>query len=229
VQLSSAGIIATLRPHVRDEFTISYVSNYVFQFAPKNPKLEMRRLFALIRNVFSRRMPATSSERKMLYPKEFIQNIYIENVGQILDQEFHYITFGLLGTGIEFLGKCINEGDNPTWHTPRIGKRNFDKVLIDLMPRYATFKDSHKLCDSLRNGMAHAFQPKGQIELTHKKEAEKRGWIDLQINSEGRLVLVVEDLYRDFKTACLEVLQRIDDGAFDRTINNKMYEPFLEV
>lgn len=165
-----------------------------------------------------------------LYPKDFIRKIYIENVGDILNKhKYHYISFGLLGTGIEFLGKCINEVENPTWHENArgLGKRNFDKALTDLMTRYSSYKESHKLCDSLRNGMAHAFQPKNMIELTHKNEADARGWVDLTINSNGRLVIVVETFYDDFKTSCLEVIRGIEENGFDP--NGKMYKPFLEI
>jgi len=165
-----------------------------------------------------------------LYPKDFRRKVYIENVGEILNKhKYHYISFGLLGTGIEFLGKCINQTENPTWHenTRGLGKRNFDLVLTDLMTRYSAYKDSYKLCDSLRNGMAHAFQPKNKIELTHKVEADDRGWIDLTINSNDRLVIVAENFYDDFKTACLEVIRRIEANEFDP--NGKMYKPFLEV
>ena len=165
-----------------------------------------------------------------LYPKDFILKIYVDNLEEIVNtHRYHYISFGLLGTGIEFLGKCLNETENLTWHEHKTGlpRRNFDMTLTSLMTRYGPYKDTYRLCDSLRNGMAHAFQPKNMIELTHENEARERGWVDLRINSSGRLVLVCENLYDDFKEACLEVMRRIDANAFDPT--GKIYRPFLQI
>lgn len=165
-----------------------------------------------------------------MYAKEFINRVYIGNVGALVNtHKYFYISFGLLGTGIEFLGKCLNESRNATWHENKtgLGKENFDFVLTNLMKRYAPFKDTHNLCDSLRNGMAHAFKPKNNIELTHRIEADDKGWADLQINSSGRLVLVCENLFQEFETACLEVIRKIDANEFNSA--GKVYQPFLNI
>lgn len=172
----------------------------------------------------------TSNMNHYLYPKDFIRKIYVDDLDDIVNlHKYHYISFGLLGTGIEFLGKCLNEAENPTWHVHKMGlpKRNFDMALTNLMTRYAPYRDAHKLCDSLRNGMAHAFQPKNRIELTHQDEANERGWVDLTINSNRRLVLVCENLYEAFSNACLVVMKRIDAEGFDP--KGKIYKPFLEI
>ena len=165
---------------------------------------------------------------KYLYPKDFIRAIYIDNLNDIVNKHnYFYISFGLIGTGMEFIGKCINEFKNPTWHDKHLGTENFNIVLSQLMPSYLPFKSKYKLCDSLRNGMAHAFQPKNNIELTHQKEADERGWKHLSENSRHRLVLICEILYDDFSNACYEVIRRVENNEFDT--NGKMYKPFLKI
>lgn len=45
---------------------------------------------------------------KFLYPKEFIANVLINEIGDIL-QHHHFLSFILICSGIEFLGKCWDD------------------------------------------------------------------------------------------------------------------------
>ncbi len=164
-----------------------------------------------------------------LFPKDFIHKIYIENLGQIISMGYYYIGFGLIGIGIEFLGKCSQCSQNPNWDTPQKGKENIQAAVIDLMKSYEPFiSPEFNFAYNLRNGMAHAFKPKGKIELTFRKEASERGWRHKNVNQNGRLVICCEDLYDDFKSACEEVIRRIEQNEFTNP-NDKIYKAFIDV
>jgi len=165
-----------------------------------------------------------------LYPKDFIRKIYVENLGQLIGMGYYYIGFGLIGIGIEFLGKCIRINQNPKWETPNQGRDNFQEVINDLMKSYKPFigaNTTFDFSDNLRNGMAHAFRPKEKLELTHRKEAIEKGWEHAKTNSTVRLVICCEDLFEDFKCACKEIIRRIEHEEFPE--GDKIYQPFLDI
>lgn len=170
------------------------------------------------------------TEENQLFPKEFIRKIYIENLGQIISLGYYYIGFGIMGIGIEFIGKCIRYKHNENWDKPNQGRDNFQEAINQLMKKYAPFigaNNEFDFSDNLRNGMSHAFKPKGKLELTFRKEAKDRGWQHVQKNFSGRLVICCEDLYEDFHMACKEVLRKIEDKEFPE--GDKIYKSFLDI
>lgn len=128
-----------------------------------------------------------------------------------------YISFAILAIGIEFLGKCLNTNEND-WNKGR-SDLNFKKAINELVAfeEYRDKLDKYELHDSLRNGFAHSFVPKGTISLSSKDEDENFKVTD------GKLNLRCENLYKDFKNACIEVINM----RFAR--NNKMNKPLLKV
>lgn len=169
-----------------------------------------------------------TSNNKLL-PREFIYKIYIENLGQIVDKGYFYISFGLIGIGIEFLGKCIRTKQNPVWETPNQGRQNFEAAITELMVNYKPYvgaNSQYDFADNLRNGMAHAFRPKGKLELTFRKEAKEHGWEHGKINQLGRLVICCEDLYEDFRNACNQVIRRVENQEFPS--GDKIYDGFID-
>ena len=136
----------------------------------------------------------------------------IGEFGQIIDKGYHFISFGLLTAGIEFLGKCLQK--NQDWHQAGTSKINFNFAIKKLMPKYHHLNLKYKLHDSLRNGFAHALAPKTGIFLTHKDEN------DNHLKEDGGLTLVIEDFYDDFKKACEAVISK----KFDPDVKmNKEY------
>lgn len=141
-----------------------------------------------------------NSEKSKMKPKQFIKQVFIGEFGQIINNGHHYIGFGLLSIGIEFLGKCLQKRQK--WHQSGTSGPNFNKAIQELMPKYQPFNKKYKLHDGLRNGFAHAFAPKKGVFLTHRKENPNH----LQEN--GGVTLVIEDFYEDFKKACEAVIQK---------------------
>lgn len=132
-----------------------------------------------------------------MFPKEFIKQVLIKEVGKIQKQHA-YIRFVLIAIGIEFLGKC-NDYRLKTWHPV---KSNHFVRGIKLMPK-KYHKYDIKLRDLLRNGMAHSFAPKPGLGLSE----EKWNVINLTIKN-GILNLKIEDFYNDFEKACKKVLNK---------------------
>ncbi|MFA5413238.1 MAG: hypothetical protein WC348_01720 [Patescibacteria group bacterium] len=154
-----------------------------------------------------------------MLPKEFIRITFLEQYRQI-SYKYPYLSFVLIGIGIEFLGKCLDE--NRSWQQSGFSAIHFNMAINELMPKYIPFNSQFNLCDSLRNGMTHALLPKHNIGLTHREEAKRYGNYHLKIVN-GQLILVAEDLYDDFRKACNIIME----CNFEK--NNKMNMDALSV
>ena len=152
-------------------------------------------------------------------PKDFIQKVLINEIG-IIKEQHAYISFALMAIGIEFLGKALNNYDN--WGEPHRGRKDFELAIKSLnsFVQYRPLLSSYDLCDSLRNGFAHSFVPKGKISLSSGNN-ETGHLIENSTNT--KINLRCEDFYKDFANACSEV---INMTTFP---NNKMENPLLRV
>ncbi len=152
-----------------------------------------------------------------LDPKVFIKNVFIDELGSMIN-EHPYISFILMGVGIEFLGKC-NDKSLASWNVSGRSKMDFENAVKNLpgLQNYESYLTTCDLYGSLRCGLAHAASPKFSITLSSKLE------LGHLVEDNGRLNLKVEDFYSDFKTACEFV---ISDSY---PTGNKMEIPFLQI
>jgi len=151
-------------------------------------------------------------------PKEFIQSVLIDEIGELISGH-PYISFILMGIGIEFLGKCI-DSDMKDWNSTQPGSKKTFENAIKLIPnfqKYKSYLDSHDMYNSFRCGLAHALSPKVKITLSSKSEMSHLNKHNDKIN------LKVEEFYDDFKKACEYVINK----SFP--IGDKMNENFLIV
>jgi hypothetical protein len=140
----------------------------------------------------------------MLCPKEFIKITFLDQYREIVyAHKFHYIGFALICIGIEFLGKCLDQAHG--WHDEGLSKDHFERAINELMPKYNPC--SAKLYRQLRSGFAHGLLPGPEIGLTHRDESSRYGTQNL-VESNGNLILVVEEFYDDFELGCKEILNR---------------------
>jgi len=150
-------------------------------------------------------------------PKDFIQQVLIKEVGEI-HISHPYISFLTMSVGIEFLGKCLN-GIND-WNRGGRSKDDFEDAINNLnaFSKYRPLLQSHDFWTSFRNGFAHSFVPKNTLTLSSKDEDPHFTDISLP-----KINLRCEDMYNDFKDACLEV--------FNMTFppHDKMNFPLLDV
>jgi hypothetical protein len=150
-------------------------------------------------------------------PKEFIDTVLINEVGAI-HLQYPYISFAVMAIGIEFLGKCLNKYEN--WSESGHSKEDFELAINSLnsFDKYRPLLTSHGLWTSLRNGFLHSFVPKNTLTLSSKDETAH-----LVPVTPTKINLRCENLYEDFKEACLEVI------AMTSFQSNKMSLPLLEL
>lgn len=153
-----------------------------------------------------------------LKTKDFVKAVLIDELGTMIDPH-PYLSFDVMATGIEFLGKCI-KADLDEWNPKTIpSKTSFNDAInsIPSLQKYAPLLNSHDLYDSLRCGLAHTIAPKIKITLSSKGE------MGHMVEVNGRINLKAEDFYSDFKSACEYVIN------IDYPINNKMNQDFLTI
>lgn len=150
------------------------------------------------------------------YPQDFIQDILINEIGA-LTKTNAYLSFVLIATGIEFLGRCID--DSVKWDARGLSSQLFNTSIDTLMPKYR----SHNLYILLRCGLSHYLSPQKGLDISEAKH----GKVHLSTDSKGNLILNIEDFYNDFKSACEQVIQNKNNKLY--TLAGKMYQPFLEV
>lgn len=149
--------------------------------------------------------------------KEFINNVMINEIKTIQQIEgHHYISFGLIAQGIEFLGACLD--NNPFNTNQRVSAERFNNCIKTLFPpKYHPFvkqksTEQFDLYGNLRCGILHIFIPGPDLEVIQESEITDYGeHLDIKnIRSRDRLILVSKNLMADFETACREVIRRID-------------------
>jgi hypothetical protein len=152
-----------------------------------------------------------------LKPNDFIQTVLINEIGELVDSH-PYISFILMGIGIEFMGKCI-DSSLTDWNVSGRSKFDFENAIktIPSLQKYEPYLTSHQMYSSFRCGLAHAVSPKVQITLSSKQE------MGHLLQNNGRLNLKVEDFYQDFKDACNYVMTQ------PYPVGDKMNADFLEV
>ena len=152
-----------------------------------------------------------------LKPNEFIKSVLIEELGSMIDKH-PYISFIVMGIGVEFLGKCI-DSTLSDWNVAGRSKKDFENAIktIPSLQKYKPYLTTHDLYGSFRCGLAHAVSPKFKITLSSKDEMRH------MIEESGRLNLKVEDFYNDLKLGCEHVMNRTYPP------NDKMNKDFLQV
>jgi hypothetical protein len=161
--------------------------------------------------------------------KEFIQSVLVKEIKDIQQEEgHHYLSFGLIAQGIEFLGACI---DNHEFFVEGQSRNRFEKAIRDLFPAdyhgYLSGKGNpFDLYENLRCGLLHVILPNADVELIQENEIKKFGdHLEIaQIRKRKRLILVSQRLFSDFENACGEVTERIDKGTIS---HNKVYDEFM--
>lgn len=125
--------------------------------------------------------------------RDFIQKFLIDDIGKLVDSHpFH--SFVLMSIGIEFLGKCLRDGD---WDDPNQNATSDFNNAITELHSFTKYRSICGLYDKLRCGLAHLYVPKNGIKLD-------RDGNDI---SASPILLGCKEMYEDFKSACNEVLE----------------------
>jgi hypothetical protein len=149
---------------------------------------------------------------------DFIQNVLIDAFNEIQqDEEHRYISFSLICHGIEFLGACL---DSEPFSAKGLSAPRFRRAVYDLFPAsYHPFNQGSgkpfDLYENLRCSLFQIILSGSRLKLIQRRGEAKLDTHHLQIKEiQGipRLVLVLEDLFDDYESACREIIARITDG-----------------
>jgi len=161
--------------------------------------------------------------------KEFITNVLIKEIKEIQqDCGYHYLSFGLISQGIEFLGACIDDFE---FEERNKSKERFNNAIKELFPeKYHDYifkqKEQFDLYSNLRCGILHVVVPGSFIELIQESEIEKFG-THLEhrtIRGNERLILVSQILMSDFENACNQIISQIENREIS---NPKVYKNLI--
>ncbi len=136
--------------------------------------------------------------------KEFIRIVLIEEINSVIEVS-PWLSFILIGSGIEFLGKCIDTEYPEDWDKSGRSSINFKDAIRNLQAfnryKYLLDKPDFNFYGEFRCGLAHGFVPKSGISLSSKP-----GELANLIEINGVVNFHIRDLYSDFKNACEEVI-----------------------
>jgi hypothetical protein len=158
-----------------------------------------------------------------LSAKDFIHKVFINEIKHLIDTRSYHFAFVIMAQGLETLGSFL---DTKPLKAREQSKLRFSHAINRLMPvKYAKLNNNHILYDQLRASLAHTFTASKQIYLT-AKENTAYGNKHLQ-EIDGKLILVAEDFYSDFKKACMRLLDGMNKGIItERKINSEFYYTF---
>jgi hypothetical protein len=175
------------------------------------------------------RQSAVALGGDMMTVKQFIQGVLVGEIRDIQQNgRHHYLSFGLIAQGIEFLGACL---DDHEFSVESKSRKRFEKAIKELFPsEYREFLTGKgqpfDLYEHLRCGLLHIMLPNTDVELIQNDEVEKfaEHLTVARVRNRDRLILVSQVLYTDFKNACEEVVKRIDE---ERITHQKVYAGFM--
>lgn len=161
----------------------------------------------------------------------FINTVLLGDIKtMICTQNIHYLGFGVVACGIEFLGACM---DANHFNQKGLSRRRFEEAITTLFDcgyhQYASQNSKYDLYKHLRCGMAHIMRPQGRVAFTHHQESIQEGTRHLQIQPEiDKLVLISENFYCDFADACRKLKQEMRDGKFTKKLTD-IYLPITKI
>jgi len=158
---------------------------------------------------------------------DFIRAVFLNDLRRMVyDANLHYLAFGTIAVGIEFLGACddahpFNESGKST--------ERFDlgmKRMARLDPRYSTYNQktsSFYLYKYLRCGTAHVMRPAGPILFSQRShdEGDPEKHLDL---IGGKLLFISEDFCDHFAQCCETLIQELPGKT-----SPKLTDPYLWV
>jgi hypothetical protein len=137
--------------------------------------------------------------------RESIETIFLRELKSIIydHKDSAYIKFINLAIGIEYLGACLDSHD---FVKEGESKGRFDNALKKLFhKKYHKFSKSDNqfyLYEKFRCPFVHQLRPGKNVVVTHREESKREGTTHLEFTKSGLLVLVLEDFFDDFATAC---------------------------
>lgn len=137
--------------------------------------------------------------------QRFIKDVLIDELSCVVKIS-PFLAFITIGSGIEFLGKCIDDSFPIDWDKSGRSPINFNNAICSI-PSLNKYKslinraDGFDLYDKFRCGLIHGLAPKEKLSLSHGNEQKTR------FNEQSDMVnLNIDELYIDFKLACEDII-----------------------
>jgi len=156
--------------------------------------------------------------------REFIAKFVIPDVEKMLSTELHYYAVSVICQSIEVLGSVFDQKEIDDYG---MCEKRFDSALSNLFndDRYRAWKG--KLFEFLRAPLIHQIRPGSEFIITSTRRDETDPENHFQKDSNGRVILVVERFYGDFRRA-FDAFNRILDKRADLD-RRKVEAPFIFV
>jgi hypothetical protein len=158
---------------------------------------------------------------------EFIRAVFLHDMRRMIyDANLHYLGFGVIASGIEFVGACFDEYP---FHQERKSRPRFAQGmqwLSRIDPRYQQYNQPSSpyfLYKFLRCGMAHVMRPHGRVLFSSRVHWPESPNAHLsEVNNS--LLLICEDFYDHFARGCEELIAELPQLAAP-----KLADPYLFV
>lgn len=163
----------------------------------------------------------TEKERAW-YVDDFIEDQIIPPFREI-SNKYQFLSFGLICSGIEFYGKCLD--DEREFDYSENSEGYFKTALKALFPEYwkVSSKNGISLYKKLRCGLIHSVRPGDRIWLRDKSSATLP---HLSVYK-STLHLTIEPFMDDFAAAGRLIVDDIRSGT--KYKHAKFYTPFLNI
>jgi hypothetical protein len=140
------------------------------------------------------------------------------------ERTYRYHLFILISVGIELLGAAL---DDKIWHDEKAGlsRKRFNKALVNYksLQKY----NNKNLYEKLRCGMAHVYIPKKDLGINMKSES--RGNQTHNTIKNKKLLLTIEYFFEDFKIACDELIDNINNNKNNLNLGDKCFQDFMNI
>jgi len=139
-----------------------------------------------------------------IYPIDFIKKVLIDELAEVV-RISPWLGFICISSGIEFLGKCIDNNNPTDWNAEHVSKSNFRNAIKNLnaFSKYKPLlsRPNFDIYREFRCGLVHACAPGDNVALSHGTEEKPN-----IIAQTGEINFNADELYADFKNACEEVI-----------------------
>lgn len=152
---------------------------------------------------------------------DFIRGTFLGTYKEI-SEKYHYIAFSLIFSGIELLGKCLDETVEFEYYNSSNPSKYFNDGLLLLGTKYQDL-ELYKYC---RNGFAHCVKPSidSKVGLAKRPEGNKIPNLS-KIRGLDKKVLFIDNFYEDFANACNIVLQKIENKELTHAKLSSVFLP----
>ena len=136
------------------------------------------------------------------YQDDYIRKYLINEIGQIMN-DHQELSWVLMVAGVELLGRCVSlDLGSAADKNSHSSKPYFRAGLKLLGNKYEKLDDTAHDLYKFRNGLCHlTFSVEGFAISERVNKSEH-----LSVDN-GKLILVAEDFYEDFKVACEKVIE----------------------